>query len=256
MNSKLVILVAILYIASAASGNLVVRYQQELVVDCSGLSGDVALFKSHADGTSSKVEAGEDVSVADKVFTIKQIKKKADVEAAYVCSNGNENKTLDKVVAPYIYKPEKLSLTITEKGSVEFECVAFLGDEKNTWKWLRGNETVGETNPRFKVVTETNSSKLRITEVDDADKGNYTCVLTNDHGSHSEVFKLRVKDALAALWPFLGIVAEVVVLCVIILVYEKKCNKKPSQSEEENEAAHSLMGKEGSSDVKKRAVKA
>lgn len=73
MNSKLVILAAILYIASAASGNLVVRYQQELVVDCSGLSGDVALFKSHADGTSSKVEAGEDVSVADKVFTIKQI---------------------------------------------------------------------------------------------------------------------------------------------------------------------------------------
>jgi len=30
---------------------------------------------------------------------------------------------------------------------------------------------------------------------------------------------------LAALWPFLGIVAEVVVLCTIILIYEKKRNK-------------------------------
>lgn len=29
----------------------------------------------------------------------------------------------------------------------------------------------------------------------------------------------------AALWPFLGICAEVVVLCVIILIYEKKRDK-------------------------------
>lgn len=32
-------------------------------------------------------------------------------------------------------------------------------------------------------------------------------------------------DKLAALWPFLGICAEVFVLCAIILVYEKKRNK-------------------------------
>lgn len=30
---------------------------------------------------------------------------------------------------------------------------------------------------------------------------------------------------LAALWPFLGICAEVFVLCAIILVYEKRRNK-------------------------------
>lgn len=34
-----------------------------------------------------------------------------------------------------------------------------------------------------------------------------------------------ISDKLAALWPFLGIVAEVVVLCVIILIYEKRRNK-------------------------------
>lgn len=36
---------------------------------------------------------------------------------------------------------------------------------------------------------------------------------------------LRVKDKLAALWPFLGICAEVFVLCTIILIYEKRRNK-------------------------------
>lgn len=31
---------------------------------------------------------------------------------------------------------------------------------------------------------------------------------------------------LAALWPFLGICVEVIVLCAIILVYEKRRNKE------------------------------
>lgn len=34
-----------------------------------------------------------------------------------------------------------------------------------------------------------------------------------------------VTDKYAALWPFLGICAEVFVLCAIILIYEKKRNK-------------------------------
>jgi len=29
----------------------------------------------------------------------------------------------------------------------------------------------------------------------------------------------------AALWPFLGICAEVLILCIIILIYEKRRNK-------------------------------
>lgn len=37
---------------------------------------------------------------------------------------------------------------------------------------------------------------------------------------------VRVKDKLAALWPFLGICAEVFVLCAIILIYEKRRNKE------------------------------
>lgn len=36
----------------------------------------------------------------------------------------------------------------------------------------------------------------------------------------------RLTGKLAALWPFLGICAEVIILCAIILVYEKRRNKE------------------------------
>lgn len=46
----------------------------------------------------------------------------------------------------------------------------------------------------------------------------------NENPARSEGL-VRVKDKLAALWPFLGICAEVFILCTIILIYEKRRNK-------------------------------
>ena len=43
---------------------------------------------------------------------------------------------------------------------------------------------------------------------------------------------LCVADKLAALWPFLGIVAEVIILCAIILCYEKSRSKKLSDEDD------------------------
>lgn len=39
------------------------------------------------------------------------------------------------------------------------------------------------------------------------------------------IFFFLNTDKMAALWPFLGICAEVVILCLIIFIYEKKRNK-------------------------------
>lgn len=55
-----------------------------------------------------------------------------------------------------------------------------------------------------------------------ADAGRYSCGAA---GAAPAVTVLRVKDMYAALWPFLGICAEVFVLCAIILVYEKRRTK-------------------------------
>lgn len=41
---------------------------------------------------------------------------------------------------------------------------------------------------------------------------------------------------LAALWPFLGICAEVFVLCAIILIYEKKRNKQEMEDSDTDQS--------------------
>lgn len=56
-----------------------------------------------------------------------------------------------------------------------------------------------------------------------SDAGWYQCSVGPK--GHAAVTRLRVKDMYAALWPFLGICAEVFVLCAIILVYEKRRTK-------------------------------
>uniref|UniRef100_K1Q7U7 Basigin n=1 Tax=Magallana gigas TaxID=29159 RepID=K1Q7U7_MAGGI len=69
---------------------------------------------------------------------------------------------------------------------------------------------------------------LNINNLEFEDKGEYTCNATNSvyPGGKTATIVIRVKDKLAALWPFLGIVAEVIVLCVIIFIYEKKRSRE------------------------------
>lgn len=74
-----------------------------------------------------------------------------------------------------------------------------------------------------------------------SDRGSFKCIGTSkvmeeknvedeeeedqDEIKHESIGVLRVKDKLAALWPFLGICAEVFILCTVILIYEKRRNK-------------------------------
>lgn len=43
---------------------------------------------------------------------------------------------------------------------------------------------------------------------------------------------LYVLDKLAAVWPFLGICAEVAILCSIIFIFEKRRNRRMEEEEE------------------------
>lgn len=51
----------------------------------------------------------------------------------------------------------------------------------------------------------------------------------------------RVADKLAAVWPFLGICAEVAILCSIIFIFEKRRNRRMEDEEGEVDAVKQDM---------------
>lgn len=66
------------------------------------------------------------------------------------------------------------------------------------------------------------------------DRAMYTCEVSNGISKSDHTVMVRVKDKLGALWPFLGIVGEVAILCTIILIYEKRRNKPEVEESEDN----------------------
>ncbi|KAJ8717541.1 hypothetical protein PYW07_005471 [Mythimna separata] len=77
---------------------------------------------------------------------------------------------------------------------------------------------------KFNDTAGVKNSELLLEGAQRTDAGVYTCQPAGNSSVPAETV-VRVKDMYAALWPFLGICAEVFVLCAIILVYEKRRTK-------------------------------
>ena len=168
-----------------------------------------------------------------------------DIDSKFSCrekdSDSKEDKTFSFAgVKPYIYKPEKLSITETTGGNAKLKCQTLFGSGELKWSWRKDDNYTLSNDDSYQIDSSANETTLTIKNVDEKHKGEYECILDNGLGTHSEKINLRVKSALAALWPFLGIVAEVIILCIIILSYETRCGKKKSANEDENEQAQNL----------------
>lgn len=151
------------------------------------------------------------------------------------------------------------SANIVEGEPFSLDCVVLEGHDRGVGeiKWFIYTEKDASLDPppaqpidmadeRIKIESKNNltvlSSTLTISAVKPQDRNYYMCKVENDVTSYNNTILLRVKginwhfrashfspsffpnqpDKLAALWPFLGIVAEVLILCIIIFVYEKK----------------------------------
>lgn len=101
--------------------------------------------------------------------------------------------------------------------------------------------------------------ELNIAHVKKAHRGYYRCTL-NDVSFN---VLLRVKDRLAALWPFLGIVGIVLVLVILILIFErrqKSAKKVLTVDDDEQDQVDDPLVRSSTrasdNESKKRAVKA
>lgn len=119
-----------------------------------------------------------------------------------------------------------------EKALLVCKAVSFL--PVLTWRWAlvnaSGNQPItNQSQPdKYVVISDDSHTELHILRAEvERDAGQYICTAENAQGQVSEQVTLRVRHRLAALWPFLGIVAEVLVLVTVIFVYEKR--RKPDE---------------------------
>ncbi|KAF0882102.1 BASI protein, partial [Crocuta crocuta] len=130
-------------------------------------------------------------------------------------------------------KAVKKSEHATERESVVLGCKSDSFPPVSDWVWYRedssGEQVISNSSQnKVYVVSSETKTELHIFNLDlETHPGKYTCNGTNSEGTSQAVIVLRVRNRFAALWPFLGIVAEVLVLVTVIFVYEKR--RKPDE---------------------------
>ncbi|RWS25470.1 Basigin-like protein [Leptotrombidium deliense] len=143
---------------------------------------------------------------------------------------------IDKLV-PLGHTKDGRSVNIEEGSTLVLECNAN-SSEPVLFQWFTIHNTSdnnkGRLQTRGNVTDGDYRSTLTIESTTLDDRAYYECIAKNSIGEISFVMLVRVKDKWMALWPFLGIVGEVIILCTIIFIYEKRRQKPDFDDSSDN----------------------
>jgi len=150
------------------------------------------------------------------------------------------------------------SIRRLEDESVSFKCILVpivTGPRRIRWEFSKNGEEFTELPLGVQNISY---DEIVIERVKKIHRGYYRCSLNRI----SYTALLRVKDPLAAFWPFISIVSVVLILVIVILIFEKrqKAAKKAAAAEDEgtdnaNDPLVPESNKLSDNENKNRAVK-
>lgn len=184
-------------------------------------------YKIHTEGTKStfKIKYGQDTD-----------------EGNYSCEANEKTRAFVAITNPQVrVKPKDVSVVDGERLTLKCNV---LGSQIQVNWILPFNYS--EERVRYENNEKIDNGTLIIDHIKMSDRGYYKCEASHKDGigkvATDKAF-VRVKDKYAALWPFIFICIEVFILCLIILIYEKKRNKTEVDDSETDIAPDVKNGK-------------
>ncbi|XP_034246939.1 basigin [Thrips palmi] len=241
------------------------EYNKQLVLQC-----NVSNAESANQFVMTWLKEGKPVVPDDKIKIIESENKLVISKASeehygnYTCqavnkkTNATENvmkKSIHVIMGPVITMPS--DTPVVEGERLRLHC-SVKGYPTPLVDWSVDGKVVNISDSRIKFEDDRDVRKayLLIENVQMSDRHSYKCKASNianqdNTGAEAATF-VRVKDKLAALWPFLGICAEVAILCTIILIYEKKRNKAELDESDTDQSPEQKNTPDHGKDVRQR----
>ncbi|CAG0880011.1 unnamed protein product [Darwinula stevensoni] len=224
-----------------AGGGKILHIGKDLLLECNTTDDTMRPFRWYKEG--EQILNDNKKIVKNNTLLIKSAQK--GDSGTYRCviddsHNGWGNREDGQNITVYIpvdVEPfHGKSINLVQGDRLHLECRVH-GHPEFTITWHKDGKLLEDDG---RITLTNNNTTLDISDLQFEDRAVYMCLAKNVRGSDNSTILVRVKDKLAALWPFLGICAEVILLSTIIFFYERKRSKQEGDESEGPETANPM----------------